>query len=344
MAHIGVPNGPAAIDSGRTLVRDSGAWATARFAAAVAQGRDFSSADLRTNEIMRNEEWKTFDDQLIEGFRERLQLVADLLGAGLVTTIPNGIAKTVLEYDLIGDMNEAAISMGGEARTDNDRLEFEQGALPLPIIHKDWYLNLRALRASQTGNTPLDTTYIRVVGRKIAEKIEYVTLNGGYQYQSKVIYGLLNHPNINTINYSATPWSNVATTGANVFTDIEAAITVLVDDGFLGPYWMYIGGTPANLKLIEDYKAATDGTIRARILETGYISRIGTTTLMPDDVVLIFQPTADVVKLISGEPLQNVQWDAHGGFVINFKSWQILIPLVRADADGNSGIVKIVEP
>jgi hypothetical protein len=34
-----------------------------------------------------------------------------------------------------------------------------------------------------------------------------------------------------------------------------------------------------------------------------------------------------------------VQWDIHGGFQINFKAFTIQVPLIRADAQGRSGIV-----
>jgi len=41
---------------------------------------------------------------------------------------------------------------------------------------------------------------------------------------------------------------------------------------------------------------------------------------------------------VEGEPLQNVQWDVHGGFQVNFKGFQIELPLIRADINGNTGL------
>jgi uncharacterized linocin/CFP29 family protein len=333
--------GAASIDSGKSLMK-SGGWAAQQFIRAANEGspNPISPASLRTNEILRDEEWKVFDTEVIEGARERLRLVADLIGAGLVRNIPNGLAKTVLEYDTVGDMDDAIVSLDGVTRSENDRLEYERTGIPLPITHKDWYLNLRSLLASRTGSEPLDTTYARVAGRKVGEKIEDTFFNGGRAFGGLQLYGLLTHPNRNTSGFGTNGnWSQTAKTGANILADIVTGVEALDADGFTGPYWLYIGGTAAALKLNEDFKAATDSTIRSRILELDFISRIVTNAdKMPDDNVVLFQPTSDVIQVVQGEPLQTVQWDAHGGFQINFKAFAITVPNVKSDGDGGSGI------
>lgn len=336
--------GGAAVSTGRGFFRgSSGKWAGEQFMRAMASGSDMSPAALRTLDIMRNEEWKFFDQELIEGANDRLVAVADLLAAGLVTTIPNGLAKTVLEYDLMGDMDPANVSLDGVTRAENDRLLFETAGLPLPITHKDWYLNLRVLLASRTGTVPLDTTYIRVAGRKIAEATEDMLFNGGKQFGSLPIYGYTTHPNRNTAAFgTGGNWSQTAKTGDQVLTDVFTMIAGLERDGHFGPYWLYYGGSSTGtnpaLKLAEDFKAASDKTIQQRILETGRISKITPADRLADNNVVLVDPVADTVKMISGEPLQTVQWDFEGGFQINFKGFQILVPLIRADQDGRSGI------
>ena len=340
----------AVLDSGRTFFQgSSGKWAGEQFIRAAAMGMPISPAclrlavdagpqELRNNAILRDEEWKTFDNEIVEGAAERLRAVADLIGAGLVSTIPNGLAKTILEYDLVGDMDPAIVSLDGITRSENDRLEYERRGLPLPITHKDFFLNLRALLASRTGTEPLDTTYIRVAGRKVGEMTEEMLFNGGKTFGGFNIYGLTTHPDRNTGTFTATNWSTGATTGDNILDDIFKMILALEDDGHPGPYWMYIGGTAANLKLAEDYKAATSDTILERIRATGRISLIGQSDKLAANNIVMFQPSSDVVKMVSGEPLQTVQWDVHGGFQINFKAFQIMVPLIRSDIDNKSGI------
>lgn len=335
-----VAPGPADIVSGSRLVSSgSGKWAGERFMRAAAEGRDISPADLRTLELLRNEEWKAFDNAIISGARERIRAVRDLVAAGLVTTIPNGLAKTVLEYDLVGDMDDAIVSLDGVTRSENDRLEYSRKGLPLPITHKDWYLNLRALRASRLGTEPLDTTYARVAGRKCGEKTEQMLFVGGKTFGALTIYGLLNHPDRNTAGFGTNGnWSQTAKTGADILADVFTLINLLEGDGFDGPYWLYYGGTMPGLKLAEDYKAAGSNTIRQRILDTQRVSRIEHSSKIPANQLVMFQPTEDVVKMIEGEDLQTIQWDVHGGMQINFKAFQIMVPLVRANATGGSGV------
>jgi uncharacterized linocin/CFP29 family protein len=317
----------------------SGRWAGERFMKAVAAGRLITPAELRTLELMRNEERKVFDTQLIEGALEILAGVADLKAAGLTRPISNGLAKTVLEYDQIGDLNEAIVSMDGVTRDENDRLEFDSAGLPLPITHKDWYINLRALMASRTGSEPMDSTYIRLAGRKIGEKAEDMLFNGSKTFRALPIYGYTTAPGRFTASFgTGGAWSATAKTGDQILTDLFTLAEGLDDMGFHGPYWLYYGDVATSLKLATDFKAATSGTIRDRLLQTQLISKISRSQKLADDNIVLVQPAADVIQWVEGEALQNVQWDVHGGFQINFKGFQIEVPLIRTDIEGNTGI------
>lgn len=333
-------NEAAVIDTGRTFFNGSaGKWAGEQFMRAFQEGRPMSPATLRTNAILRNEEWIALDTDVIEGAQERLRGVADLLAAGLSTTIPNGLGKTVLQYDKAGDMDPAIVSLDGITRSENDRIEYERAGLPLPIAHKDFYLNLRALEASRNGSEPMDTTYARVSGRKVGEAVEDMLFNGGKTFGGLTVYGYTTHPQRNTSAFgTGGNWSQAGKTGAQILTDLFTMIAGLEADGHYGPYWLYYGGTAPGLKLAEDYKAATSDTILDRLQATGRLSLVGTSTLLAADNVLLIQPSSDVVKMIIGEPLQTVQWDVHGGFQINYKAFTIQVPLIRSDIDGNSGI------
>jgi uncharacterized linocin/CFP29 family protein len=335
--------GPATVELGRSFGRGaSGKWAGERFMQAIAAGRSISPSDLRTNTLMRDEEWKVFDSELIIGAQEQLRGVRDLIQAGLTKTISNGLGKTVMEYDRIGDMEDAIVSMDGIERSENDRMGFERAGLPLPITHKDFFLPLRALAASKNGSEPLDTTYVRVAGRKVGEKAEDMLFNGGKKYQGLTIYGYRTHPDRNTMSFGTNGnWSQAAKTGENILDDVLDAVLELQNAGHNGPYWMYVGGTAAGLKLLEDFKTGSDKTIRNRLQETNLFSMIGSSDKLPDNEIIIVQPSSDVVVMVEGEPLQTIQWDIEGGFQINYKAFQILVPLIRSDIDGNSGIMHI---
>jgi uncharacterized linocin/CFP29 family protein len=328
---------------GRFMAAGGGKWAGERFMQAVAAGRMLSPSELRTLELLRNEEWIEFDRELVTGTRMRLRAVADLLAAGLVKRISNGLAKTVLQWDKIGDMNEAIVSMDGVTRDENDRLEFELEQFPLPITHKDWYLNLRMLLASRTGGDPLDTTYSRVAGEKIGEKTEHMLFNGSKQFGGLNIYGYRTHPDRHTGNFGAGgAWHEAAKTGEQIYDDVGAMLNALRTAKQYGPYIIYIDST-AELKMGNDYKAQSDKTIRQRLLELEDLQAIKVVDTLPQGEVNMISMTPSNVVMVEGERLQTIQWDVHGGMQINFKGFQILVPLLRTDADGNSGVAHWTE-
>ena len=332
-------NSQASVDGGRQFwAGGSGKWAGERLLAAVQKGEPFAPGALRTLETLRNEEWKAFDSAIVQGAQTKLRLVADLIAAGLTIPLPNAMAKTVLEYDLVGDMDPATVSMDGMARSENDTIEWEMAGLPIPITHKDFFINIRRLMASRLGGQPLDTLQSTISGRKVGEEIERMTIQGGKQFQSLPIYGLLTHPNRNTMSFgTGGNWAQAAKTGAQILTDIMTMMSALQTDGFDGPYWVYYP-TNAQLHLLEDYKAESDKTIRDRVLELTDITKFEPLAQLPAGNVVMFQATKDVIAMVNGEDVQTVQWDVNGGFGVNFKAFAIQIPLVRADADHNSGI------
>ena len=59
------------------------------------------------------------------------------------------------------------------------------------------------------------------------------------------------------------------------------------------------------------------------------------------DTVLLVQMTSDVVRLVRGMGIQNVEWQTEGKMVTKYKVMTIQVPQVRADQAGHSGIVKL---
>jgi len=331
----------APLDNGNSFMRGAvGKWAGERFLAAFKAGRPMSPKELRTNDLLRKDEFLFFDKELIEEAKIRLRGVADLLAAGLVKRVPNGLAKTVYEWTKVTDMDPATVSLDAVTRSENDRVEFELDGLPLPITHKDFYLNIRELEASKTmGFEALDTVHVRVAGRKVAETTEDMLFNGGKTFAGRTIYGYTTHPDRLTVGFgTGGNWGAGGKTGEQMLTDIQTAISLLEANRMYGPYWAYVGAD-ASVPLGSDFKAQSDKTIRARLLEVDGLQRIRVADKLADGNLIVVQATSDVVSMVEGEPLQTVQWDLYGGMQINFKAFQILVPMIRVDAQGRSGIV-----
>jgi uncharacterized linocin/CFP29 family protein len=331
----------AQVEAGGDFYRgSSGRWAGEQFLKALQEGKELSASALRTLDTLRHEEWIFFDEALVEAATIRLKGVAALIAAGLTVNIPGSLGRTMYQYDKVSDMQAAQTTMSGRATTDDDRVDFTYAQLPLPITHKDFGINLRTLIASRTKGESLDTTQVRVAGRLIAERLEYMLFNGATgTYGGVALQGLLNYTNRNTASFGTNgAWSAAAKTGENILADVHTLIDAAVADRFYGPYWIFVPADAEN-NLADDFKAASDKTTRQRILEDPRIAQIIACDQLTTANVVLVQPTVDVIAMAVGEPLQTVQWDIEGGFHIKFKGFTIQVPLIRSDYDGRCGVV-----
>lgn len=330
------------VQSGRAFYKGStGKWAGERMLAAAAKNIPLTAAVLRTLDTLRHEEWKNFDQALLAEALIQLKAVGDLISGGLTITVPNSMGKTIHAYEKVTFMDEAQVSMDPVTRSENDRQEFALSNIPLPITHKDFYINLRTLMASRTTGEPLDTTQVRTAGRVVAERTEKMLFLGGPMFGGLPIYGYLTHPNRNLVSFGSNGnWAttNVAKTGQNILDDVLGMISAAQTARMFGPYWLYVPRN-SNTKLDNDFKALGSDTIRQRLMMVDGIDKIsGVDQLTANNIVLV-QHTLDVTAMLMGESLQTVQWDIEGGFHINFKAFQIQVPLIRADIQGRCGVV-----
>jgi len=51
------------------------------------------------------------------------------------------------------------------------------------------------------------------------------------------------------------------------------------------------------------------------------------------------QMTSDVVRLVRGMGITNVQWQAEGNMVTRYKVMTIAVPQIRADQNDNCGVI-----
>ena len=204
---------------------------------------DGSFETIRTNTTatLRKDDWKVLDDAIVKAAKERLRLVTDLQSAGLTFTIPQGMGKTVLESETMRDVNDAINSMDGLRESPDDRPEFELTNLPLPITFKDFMFSARQLLCSRNGGSPLDTTMAELAGRKVAEKVERLTLgrDTGTTFGGGTVAGLLNFTS--TITYGLTTPVGVGVgMGIVLLADVIAMRTASVAAKHYGPWIMYV--------------------------------------------------------------------------------------------------------
>ncbi len=163
------------------------------------------------NATLRHEEWKLLDEAIIMAAKPRLRVVADLRAAGLTFSIPNGMGKTVLMSENVSDITPATISMDPARKGESDRPEFDLVNLPLPVIHKDFFINARQLATSRNIGAPLDFTMGELAARRVSEEAERLALGTApsFTYGGGTAYGLTNYPHRITRNITNplySPW------------------------------------------------------------------------------------------------------------------------------------------
>jgi hypothetical protein len=241
--------------------------------------------------------------------------------------------------------------MDGVTRSTNDRPVFQHNYLPIPIIHVDYEINSRVLAASRNMGNPLDTTMAERAARTVQEKLESMLFtNTTYSFGEKdsrnvnTIYSYVNHPDRNQVTL-VTAWDDSAKTGKDIVDEVIALKQTAINDRHYGPYMIYIP-TAYETVLDEDYVGSTpdtapNTTIRQRILAISNILGIKVIDTLAADNILFVQMTSNVVRLVRGMGLQNVEWTTEGKFITKYKVMTIQVPQIRSDMNGRSGIVHL---
>jgi len=301
---------------------------------------------LNVNAVLRRDEWKQLDEAIMPIAESRLGGVQDLVENGLIYNLGNAMGTTVLEWHDISDAMEADMTMDGITRSKNDRPSYGTKYLPIPIIHVDYEINARVLAASRSLGNPLDTTSAERAARKVSEKLESLLFTStSYAFGGGTIYSYLNHPDRNQVSMSI-HWDDLANStnesiGQKIVDDVVAMKQASINAKHYGPWTLYIP-TGYETLLDKDYSVGQAGiTIRDRILKIAGIKGVKVVDTLTADNVLMVQMTSDVVRLVRGMGIQNVQWDEQGTFVSKFKVITIQVPQIRSDQDGNSGLIHL---
>lgn len=299
--------------------------------------------DIQVNNLtgtLRPDEWKALDEAVIGVAEGRLGGIQDLISRGLTYDLGNGFGTTVLEGHTISDAHKAELSMDGLTRSRNDRQVFKNFYLPIPIIHVDYEINARVLAASRNMGNALDTTNAERAARKVAEKLESLLfIDTPYSYGGGTIYGYINYPDRVKVSLG-TAWDDVSVKGEDIVKKVLEMKQKSINSFHYGPWVLYIP-TDYETKMDEDYdvSGASMQTTRERILKISGINEVKVIDTLPANNVLLVQMTRDVVRLVRGMGIQNVQWKSEGNMVTNYKVMTIQVPQIRSSSNGKTGII-----
>ena len=293
------------------------------------------------NATLQRDEWKQLDDAVLKISEERLGGIQDLIDNGLTFDLGNAMGTTVLEWHDISDAMEASLTMDGVTRGKGDRPNYGTHYLPIPIIHVDYEITARVLEASRKLGNPLDTTSAERAARKVNEKLEEMLFTDvSYSFGGGAIKSYLNFADRNQVSLTEN-WDASGKTAAEILADVLNLKQASIDAYHYGPWMLYIP-TAYETTLDGDYDATTPGTtIRERILKIAGIKGIKIIDKLTANNVLLVQMTTDVVRLVRGLGIQNIEWQTEGKFITKYKVLTIQVPQIRSDQDGKCGIVHL---
>lgn len=289
---------------------------------------------------LRKDEWIMLDRAVIAAAKQRLSAFADLRAGGRSFTIPNGMGKTVLEYQKQSDISGASVSMDGIRQADGDRPVYELAGLPLPITHKDFDFSARQTSVSRNGGSPIDTTTAALSAEKVAEEIEKQTIGTSSLFTSYAgyhIYGYTNFPS--RLTKTITSPETSGWTPADTVQEVLQMKKQSTDAFHFGPWAVYCG-PDWDPYMDDDYSSSKgDLTLRNRIGRINGLSEPKTLDYMTGYDLLLVQQSANVARAVVAMDITTLQWPTQGGMQLNFKVMAILVPQLRADFNSNTGIV-----
>ncbi len=304
-----------------------------------------SEHQFRSLAPMQDKAQVLIDKAVVEVGLQRLTLVADLLARGLTYTLTDPLSVSQLEWNQQNKIGAAQRTMSPAARGENKLPIITPNRLPIYLTTDQFEIDIRTLKTSQRMGTPLDTSMVKACTRAVNEAIEDAAINGATTLDGQDLTvagytapGIVNAPNANAQTLTAAAWSTVPV-GVTVFNETMLMITKEQADKKFGPFVMYVPTVVGNA-LDTDYNSATSNpiTIRQRLLQITSITDIKVADLMPATKVALVQMTSDVVDIVVGQTPTVIPWTSLDGFMIHNLVMAIMIPRVRSDYDGNSGV------
>lgn len=312
----------------------------------VNQGNgQYGSIATNAPALLRIDEWRDIDRAVVQAGADRLTGIADLEGRGLTHNL-GSIGITISTYEKVSEMTGADVSMDGITEGEKDTIAYDHANIPVPIIHKDFDVNVRRLIASRQFGESIDVTAASVASRVVAEKCEDMLFGGSpIIVGGGAIYGYMTHPHRNTVDM-ATAWPSADPD--DIVDDVRDMLSRARADHFYGPFDLYIPGGYEDV-LDRDYLVGspsegitvTTKTIRQRIMELSGISSIKVADRLTGNNVILVQLTRDVVDLAKAQGITTVNWQAYGGMQERFKVMAVKVPRIKSTYDGECGVVHL---
>ena len=302
------------------------------------------------NGLLQFQEWLDIDRTVIQSAEQRLVGIADLRAAGLIHNL-GSIGQTITLWQTVSSMTEANINMDGVTAGEEDTIQFGTAQVPVPIIHKDWRLNMRRLVASRTFGESLDVTAAAVAGSLVAEASERMLFGGApIRVDASTIYGYRTFPGREQVDLTA-DW--LTASPSEIKADVQVMLARLRANRFYGPFTLYIPGDWEGVLdeffIMEGgddtagYSIATPGrTIRDVLLSLSGLNSIKVADMLngTSEAVMVSLDRR-TVDLAIAQDITTISWQAMGGMQERFKTMACWVPRIKSDFQGRCGVAHL---
>jgi len=303
-------------------------------------GNDGKPLVANDGALLRYDEWKQIDTEVIRVATDRLVGIRDLQSAGLTHNL-GSLGTTLSQWEEESDMTGADVSMSGITEGEGDTPAWNLRGVPVPIFHKDFNVNIRRLEASRQMGESIDVTASSIASRRVSERSEDMLFGGApIVVEGNKLYGYTTMPGRTQVDMG-TNWDTLTQAqNATILDDVQTMLQSARDDNKHGPFVLYV---PAayEYKLDEDYNENYPLTVRERLEALSGISRVQVADRLPGNNVVLVQMTRDTVDLAIAQPITTIQWSSKGGMVENFKVMACWAARLKSDYDGRCGIVHL---
>src|SRR5258708_9776741 len=318
------------------------------------QGKELTVGGLRSLSRLSDKAQVLVDKAVVDVGLERLTFVADLLAEGLRFSLPDPLSITQLEWDQESKVGGARRTMLPSSRGENALLDSRHLRLPIYCTIGDFSMNVRLLKMSERVGQPLDVSMVKQETRRVNESIEDAAIFGGTTLDgqglvdsSYTVPGLLTPPGTANTIANSVDWTApnvIGTTGPAMVADILAGVTKLNAALKFGPFNLYLS-TNASVTIQRQFVQYHPGTIQSMLegLQFGGRNlRVRVADRMPNAASgqqwALVQMTDDVVEIVDGQAPTVVPYTSLDGWTLYWMVLGIMIPRIRADYNGNSGI------
>jgi len=289
--------------------------------------------------ILRKNEWEFLDSVLVDVARPRLQLINAMRAAGLSVNFPGAYDHSIYQYERVSDIDDAVISMSAKSNQGNDRSTVDIVSIPLPLIHKTFTLEAREIAIARKTGQQLPSHMLQLCGRKVAEAADKLVLGtwGTYSFNGQNLQGLTNFTGRNTgsfLNPTVAGWTPIM-----LYNSVIDMIKRQLDDNQFGTYDLYYSTGLMTSMLRQFSTSYGAGSLYENIAKLPMLGSVQMLDSLTGNALLLVKRDPLTASVLMGMDLRVVQWNTDGGETINFRVMAMMLPLLRTDQSGNSGIV-----